>query len=134
MYPTINTEQMVFYQSSEIRGLRSAKCSKETLQNLLYFKYQKTHIDFFSFGIYFNITFSFLSVETFHWNISLSANHIFLKIVILRNNRPRMAFYCVPTLSPDISYLFLPKIGQKRQNRRFLGISRSKSGDAVKIW
>ena len=49
-----------------------------------------------------------------------------------RNNRLRMAFYCVLTLSPDVPYLFLPKIGQKRQNRRFLGISTSKSGDTVK--
>ena len=49
-----------------------------------------------------------------------------------RNNRPRMGFYCVLTLSPDVPYLFLPKIGQKRQNRRFLGISTSKSGDTVK--
>ena len=29
--------------SSEIRGLRSTKCSSETLQNLLYFMYKKTH-------------------------------------------------------------------------------------------
>ena len=43
-----------------------------------------------------------------------------------------MGFYCVLTLSPDVSYLFLPKIGQKRQNRRFLGISTSKSGNTVK--
>ena len=33
-----------------------------------------------------------------------------------------MGFYCVLTLSPDVPYLFLPKIGQKRQNWRFLGI------------
>ena len=43
-----------------------------------------------------------------------------------------MGFYCVLTLSPDVPYLFLPKIGQKRQNRRFYGISTSKSGDTVK--
>jgi len=43
-----------------------------------------------------------------------------------------MGFYCVLTLSPDVPYLFLPKIGQQRQNRRFLGISTSKSGHTVK--
>ena len=35
--------------SSEIRGLRSTKCSSETLQNLLYFMYKKTHVVFFIF-------------------------------------------------------------------------------------
>ena len=34
---------------SEIRGLRSAKCSNETLQNLLHFMYKKTHVVFFVF-------------------------------------------------------------------------------------
>ena len=32
--------------SSEIRGLHSTKCSSETLQNLLYFMYKKTHVVF----------------------------------------------------------------------------------------
>ena len=35
--------------SSEIRGLRSTKCSSETLQNLLYFMYKKTHAVFLVF-------------------------------------------------------------------------------------
>ena len=35
--------------SSEIRGLRSTKCSSATLQNLLYFMYKKTHVVFFVF-------------------------------------------------------------------------------------
>ena len=35
--------------SSEIRGLRSTKCSSELLQNLLYFMYKKTHVVFFVF-------------------------------------------------------------------------------------
>ena len=35
--------------SSEIRGLRSTKCSSETLQNLLYFMDKKTHVVFFVF-------------------------------------------------------------------------------------
>ena len=35
--------------SSEIRGLRSIKCSRKTLQNLLYFMYKKTHEVFFVF-------------------------------------------------------------------------------------
>ena len=37
--------------SSEIRGLRSTKCSSKTLQNLLYFTYvyKKTHVIFFVF-------------------------------------------------------------------------------------
>ena len=37
------------WHSSEIRGLRSTKCSSETLQNLLYFMYKKTHVVFFVF-------------------------------------------------------------------------------------
>ena len=32
--------------SSEIRGLHLTKCSSETLQNLLYFMYKKTHVVF----------------------------------------------------------------------------------------
>ena len=36
-----------FVHSSEIRGLRSTKCSSQTLQNLLYFMYKKTHVVFF---------------------------------------------------------------------------------------
>ena len=35
--------------SSEIRGLRSTKCSSETLQNLLHFMYKKTYVVFFFF-------------------------------------------------------------------------------------
>ena len=37
--------------SSEIRGLRSTKCSSKTLPNLLYFMYKKTHVVFFVFHI-----------------------------------------------------------------------------------
>ena len=37
------------FHSSEKRGLRSTKCSSETLQNLLYFMYKKTHVVFFVF-------------------------------------------------------------------------------------
>ena len=36
--------------SSEIRGLLSAKCSSETLQNLLYFMYKKNPRSFFRFS------------------------------------------------------------------------------------
>ena len=36
--------------SSEINGLRSTKCSSETLQNLLYFMYKKTHVVLFRFS------------------------------------------------------------------------------------
>ena len=35
--------------SSEKSGLCSTKCSSETLQNLLYFMYKKTHVVFFVF-------------------------------------------------------------------------------------
>ena len=35
--------------SSWIRGLSSTKCFSETLQNLLYFMYKKTHVVFFVF-------------------------------------------------------------------------------------
>ena len=39
------------YHSSEIRGLRSTKCSSKTLQNFLYFMYKKTHVgSFFRFS------------------------------------------------------------------------------------
>ena len=37
------------YHSSEISGFRSMKCSSETLQNLLYFMYKKTHVVLFVF-------------------------------------------------------------------------------------
>ena len=36
--------------SSEIRGLCSTKCSSKTLQNLLYFMYDKAHVVFFPFS------------------------------------------------------------------------------------
>ena len=39
----------IIVHSSEIRGFRSTKCSSETLQNLLYFMYKKTHVIFFVF-------------------------------------------------------------------------------------
>ena len=45
--------------SSEIRGLRSKKCSSETLQNLPYFMYKKTHVVFFHFS--FRATLLFMS-------------------------------------------------------------------------
>ena len=41
--------QVIVDHSSEKRGLRSAKCSSKTLQNLLYFMYKKTHVLFFVF-------------------------------------------------------------------------------------
>ena len=61
------------------------KCSRETLQNLLYFMYKKTHVVFFVFHfmqlyiftlVYVDIDFD---IEVFHWNISLSANFLFQK-------------------------------------------------------
>ena len=39
----------VITHSSEIRCLRSTKCSSKTPQNLLYFMYRKTHVVFFVF-------------------------------------------------------------------------------------
>ena len=42
-------ENEVCTHSSEIRCLRSTKCSSETLQNLLCFMYKKTHVFFFHF-------------------------------------------------------------------------------------
>ena len=47
---TVNSSVHRFVcHTSEIRGLRSMKCSCETLQNLLYFMYKKTHVVFFLF-------------------------------------------------------------------------------------
>ena len=46
--------------TSEIKGLRSTKCSTETLQNLLYFMYKKTHVVFFIFHL---VQFYFFSYE-----------------------------------------------------------------------
>ena len=48
-YEALDIEEDVSSHSSEIRGLRSTKCSSETLQNLLYFMYKKTHVVFFVF-------------------------------------------------------------------------------------
>ena len=47
--PSILANCKLTIHSSEIRGLRSTKCSSETLQNLLYFMYKKTHVVFFVF-------------------------------------------------------------------------------------
>ena len=44
-----NNNYILRTHSSEIRGLRSTKCSSETLQNLLYFMHKKTHVVFFVF-------------------------------------------------------------------------------------
>ena len=46
-----STTILIVYHSSEIRGLCSTKCSSETLQNLLYFMYKKTHVVFFVFHL-----------------------------------------------------------------------------------
>ena len=40
--------------SSEIRGLRSTKCSSETLQNFLYFMYNMKSLKWNSWNFYFN--------------------------------------------------------------------------------
>ena len=40
---------LTILESSEKIGLHSTKCSSETLQNLLYFTYKKTHVVFFVF-------------------------------------------------------------------------------------
>ena len=45
----IDTHAYLVPHSSEKRGLRSMKCSSETLQNLLYFMYKKTRVVFFAF-------------------------------------------------------------------------------------
>ena len=47
------TARWLIRHSSEIRGLRSMKCSSETLQNLLYFMYKKTHVGSFLFVFHF---------------------------------------------------------------------------------
>ena len=44
---------VLLWHSSEIRGLRSTKCSSETFQNLLYFMYKKTHVVCSFFGFHF---------------------------------------------------------------------------------
>ena len=52
-HKTYGNSDLVYYilhcHSSEIRGLRSTKCSSEMLQNLLYFMHRKTHVVFFVF-------------------------------------------------------------------------------------
>ena len=56
------------YYYLEIRGLRSTKCSNETLQNLLYFMYEKTHVFFFCFSfratLYFYLMNALVYVDT----------------------------------------------------------------------
>ena len=91
--------------SSIIRGFRSMKCSSKTLQNLLHFMHNKTHVVFFSFFINFMnaldihqerskvawnekwkkklCVFSYTkkyiaNFEVFRWNILLSVNLLFL--------------------------------------------------------
>ena len=50
----------VLLHSSEIGCLRSTKCSSETLQNLLYFMYKKTHV---VFSFFISCNFIFLPYE-----------------------------------------------------------------------
>ena len=75
-------EELILLHSSEIRGLCSTKSSSETLQNLLYFMYKKTHV-VFSFFIFFylmnalvyvDIDFGFLYMYIKYgkfWSVSL---------------------------------------------------------------
>ena len=76
--------------SSEIRGLRSTKCSSETLQNVIYFMYKKTHVVFFVFHFVQLYIFtlwmpwSMSNFEAFWWNISLSTNLLFMKSVHIK--------------------------------------------------
>ena len=56
----VHTQDILTYSnSSEIRGLHSTKCSSETLQNLLYFMYKKTHVVYFVFHFVQLYTFTF---------------------------------------------------------------------------
>ena len=50
-YVLLQIRNDIALHSSEIRGLRSTKCSSKTLQNLLYFMYKKTHLVFFVFHL-----------------------------------------------------------------------------------
>ena len=76
--------QLCCLHSSEMRGLRSTKCSSKTHQNLLYFMYKKTHVVFFSFFILHNFTFPLMNAlvyvnidyRKFCWNISLSVKRV----------------------------------------------------------
>ena len=49
MIDTIEEAEALGKHSSEIRGLRSMKCSSKMHQNLLHFMYKKTHVVFFVF-------------------------------------------------------------------------------------
>ena len=59
-YNVLHTPKKNSAHSSEIRGLRSTKDSSETLQNLLYFMYKKTHI---VFSFFISCNFIFLPYE-----------------------------------------------------------------------
>ena len=52
-----NPAKVVLVHSSEIRGLRSTKCSSETLQSLLYFMSKKTHVVLFRFSFHATLFF-----------------------------------------------------------------------------
>ena len=69
---------MLRMHSSEIRGLRSTKCSSETLQNLLYFMYKKTHVVFFRFSFRATLYF-YLMNALVYVDIDQSANLLLLK-------------------------------------------------------
>ena len=88
------------YHSSEIRGLHSTKCSSETFQNLLYFMYKKTQVIFFVFH------FVQLYILTYEcpglcqrWNISLSANLLFMKSATVNVFEPLLVSCCCFLLS-----------------------------------
>ena len=71
-----NGKNVFSYHSSEIRGLRSTKCSSKTLQNLLYFMYKKTREVFFVFHfvqLYIFTLWMPWSLSTFSkfWSVSL---------------------------------------------------------------
>ena len=84
----------IHIHSSEIRGLRSRKCSSETIQNLLYFMYMKTHIVFFfrfSFRatLYFYLMNALVYVDIPRPGHSLRKN---IKLLEMKNEKDYMDF------------------------------------------
>ena len=72
----IESSKNVVCHTSEIRDLRSTKCSSKTLQNLLYFMYKKTHV-VFSFFISCNFIF-FPMVYSTKWKRKKKTTWVFL--------------------------------------------------------
>ena len=77
--PEIGRSKKIVVHSSEIRGLRSTKCTSETLQSLLYFIYKKLENPCSFFRFSFHATFYFYLMNALVYVVIDTHRHNFIE-------------------------------------------------------